>query len=66
MTEMSAHTTSQQPPVHVFYNGVLLDTSPAYDDWLVIEEDMARVTWEALLLFSPNEAVSLTETFARW
>jgi hypothetical protein len=64
MTEMSAHTTSQQPPVHVFYNGVLLDTSPAYDDWLVIEEDMARVTWEDLLLFSLSGDTSLMESFA--
>jgi hypothetical protein len=64
MTEMSAHPTSQQPPVHVFYNGVLLDTSPAYDDWLVIEEDMARVTWEDLLLFSLSGDTSLMESFA--
>ena len=59
---MSAHATSQQPPVHVFHNGVLVDTPPAYDDWSMIEEDMTRVTWEALLLFSPNEDISLAET----
>jgi hypothetical protein len=64
MTEMNAHTTSQQPPVHVFHNGVLVDTSPVYDDWLVIEEDMARVTWEDLLLFSLSGDTSLMESFA--
>jgi hypothetical protein len=64
MTEMNAHTTHQQPPVHVFYKGLLLDTPPCFDDWSAIEDDIALVTWEALLILFPNEDMRLSKVFS--
>jgi hypothetical protein len=63
MTESTIAHNHYQPHVHVFNNGVLTNTLPAYDDWSTIEADLTRVKWEEVLSLFPNQDNDLPAAF---